>query len=354
VDAGNGPTSINNSVDFNGSSIQDIVNRLQSSTGTHKKYVKEITSLAKELQKSRTITKEQAVELKNAADGSSIGTAAVQSSSHGVTLSGGTLTVASNSSWGSGSVSGIRIDSGTLDLSGGFIDRPLTLSGSGGIITNSSGGSPVNLDVYQGAGLSIYGGSVTDSVGLTKTGTGTLTLTGINTYTGATVISAGTLDIAGSLNNTSGITITAGGTLRVSGAGNILTLSGGISNGGVIRVVPGSTLNASGVLTFVNDGVIDLTGGTVLLPATFTNGAGGILLANSPVPVNSISRTSGGFSVVIDGESGCTYQLQQAGTPGGPFTNVGDALSGTTGTTLTLSNLDLSTLPGVYRIIATP
>ena len=72
VDVGTGPTTVLNSVDDDGASIQDLVNKYQTSASSHKKYVKSISGLAKDLQKSGTITKDQAKEMKDAAEASII------------------------------------------------------------------------------------------------------------------------------------------------------------------------------------------------------------------------------------------------------------------------------------------
>ena len=64
----------------------------------------------------------------------------------------------------------------------------------------------------------VFGGSITGSGGLTKTGAGRLELTGNNTYTGTTAVQAGELKLNGSL-ATSQLALAAGATL--SGTGSI-------------------------------------------------------------------------------------------------------------------------------------
>jgi hypothetical protein len=74
VDAGSGPTSIeNDDVDANGCSIQDLVNECAAGAKNHGAYVSCIAQLANDLRKAGTITNKQSTELKNGAAKSSVG-----------------------------------------------------------------------------------------------------------------------------------------------------------------------------------------------------------------------------------------------------------------------------------------
>jgi hypothetical protein len=68
-----GVTTIDNTVDANGCSIQDLVNNCADSPKNHGKYVSCIVHLANHLRKDGTITKSQSKEMKTGAAHSSIG-----------------------------------------------------------------------------------------------------------------------------------------------------------------------------------------------------------------------------------------------------------------------------------------
>ena len=73
VDVGMGDTTVINSVDDEGCTIQDLVRKAQTAATSHSKYVKAISKLADDLRKAGTITKAQAKELKAEASQSAIG-----------------------------------------------------------------------------------------------------------------------------------------------------------------------------------------------------------------------------------------------------------------------------------------
>jgi autotransporter-associated beta strand protein len=106
----------------------------------------------------------------------------------------------------------------------------------------------------------IYGGSIvlmnssTYTNAVAKQGTGKLTLTGGSTYTGATMVSAGTLWINGSL-STGPVFVVAGATLGGNGSmgGSVIVNSGGTlapGTGGAGTLTIGGGLTLSGNLFF--------------------------------------------------------------------------------------------------------
>lgn len=206
---------------------------------------------------------------------------------------------------GSGQVQGRRDDSGagdnTLAASFGFSayggDRTVNLGGSGSTVTFGTGGfvasrdakfllssttsdsmvdfqNAINLtndiqtiEVRNGsaavdARLSGVISSSSSAGGLVKTGTGVLELTANNNYTGATVIAAGTVKLAGAsgaLSSTASVNVNSGATLLVGGSASnrvndsaTVTLSGGTiaRESGVSEVFGSLNLTAASFLDF--------------------------------------------------------------------------------------------------------
>lgn len=80
-------------------------------------------------------------------------------------------------------VSTVNLDGGTLDMTG----RAIGLGSQTGIVLNARSGTLMNL------------GSYNNGAPLIKTGNGTLSFAGTNTYSGATIVSNGTLRLTGPL-----------------------------------------------------------------------------------------------------------------------------------------------------------
>jgi fibronectin-binding autotransporter adhesin len=176
---------------------------------------------------------------------------------------------------------GLNFTATNYALSGG----PLTLAGTGGPVA-----------VPNAADVATISTVVAGSVGLTKTGAGTLVLSGANTYLGRTTVSAGILSVTsssalglgGGLNDTR---VSEGATLQVSGGIQIqdgLVLNGtGVGGGGALRSTGGNNVFFSPV-----------TGGTARI--NVDAGTLGFLSA-----VGGSSLTLGGAgNVVITGSGG--------------------------------------------------
>ncbi len=144
-----------------------------------------------------------------------------------------------------------RAPGGTIDVADGTALDDLTISS----------------EIMNHGGVSV----------LTKTGNGKLLLTGTNSYTGATTVSAGTVEVAGvnTFANTSSVSIT-GGTLLLSGSGNRINNSAGITIATNSTSVPAMTLSGTvtenlGTLTLNSAGTSVLDLGTGAATVTFAD-----------------------------------------------------------------------------------
>ena len=185
----------------------------------------------------------------------SLGTLNVQNTlaTSGVTVSGGTLALSGSGTLGSGTVTS---SGGTVDLGGASITNTLgALTGGGavnnGTITNNGGA----YDVQNGSVGAILAGT---SATLTKSGTGTVTLSATNTYTGATIVSSGTLIVSGTINNSTGVTVNGGTFNYTNNTTGLATNGVTVNSGGTFKY--NSTQPYSGLLTLNNGGTLGGSG----------------------------------------------------------------------------------------------
>jgi len=138
----------------------------------------------------------------------------------------------------------------------------MTIGNLSGVAGSSITGTAANESLNTNTTInSLYGGTVAGSLAFTQSGPATLTLSGNNTYTGATNISAGTLQLGngGTSGSIVGDVVVNNGTLAFNRS-NTLAFGGVISGtGGVTTLGPGST-----ILTADNDytGVTTITAGS--------------------------------------------------------------------------------------------
>ena len=209
----------------------------------------------------------------------------------GTILNNGTLTANNNTAMGNGTV---VINGGTIaSTAAANISNAITLQGSAGLsgittsgnLTQAGGSYTLNLNnatvaggvsltnsatartltTQVDAGTSTISGVIANggagAGALTKTGNGTLVFSNANTYTGATTISAGTLQlgVSNAISTSSPVNI-AGGTLDLNGFSNkvgALSFSGGGSlnfanSTATNSFVFGAAGTVSGVLTINN------------------------------------------------------------------------------------------------------
>ena len=228
-----------------------------------------------------------------------------------------------------GATSWERFD-GTGD--GAWQSRIATFRGTAGTVTVDNGPGAVNFTGAQfvTSGYTVAGGTlttataetllqvgngemsgaghtatisavITGSGGIQKTGRGTLTLTGANTYSGATTVSAGTLQIGagGTTGNLGAGSVTNNATLRLDRS-NTHTVANAIGGSG--------NLVQAGTGTTVLTGANTYSGDTSINAGTLKLGAAGVLptgVGKGDVTVNSAGTLDlNGLSHTINGLSG--------------------------------------------------
>jgi autotransporter-associated beta strand protein len=161
--------------------------------------------------------------------------------------------------------------------------------------------------------------AITGSTALTKAGSQTLTILNSNTYTGATIISAGKLEIGGAsllgaLGTYAGaITIADGATFEKS-SGGTQTLSGAVTGGGTLKMSGngGVILNNSGN----GYGALDITVGRVFIStsalalptaATVSITNNGLLVFNTSGTYNSAITVGENGGICSRNSSGATF-----------------------------------------------
>lgn len=240
-----------------------------------------------------------------------------------VTVNAGKLQAGSSTGFGAGT---LTLTATAIAQTNG---QSLSVKGLTGASTNviengAAVASTLTADIASGT--STFAGTMRNgaagSLGLTKSGAGTLTLSGTHSYTGATSATGGILNVTGSLNGTSGTTLSGGATLASglntsingtvsAGASSVISTNGGavgtLALGG-LTLANGTTLNIDLAASNVSD-KIDLGGGVLNL----ASGTQTINLSNSIVGTFTLltygSKIGGDFTLGGATSSAFTYTL---------------------------------------------
>ena len=233
-------------------------------------------------------------------------------------ISAGTLILGAATAVPSGSGAGSVTVNGRLDVAG-FSPTVNNLSGAGIVDDVSAGGLPkVTVDE---TGATLFSGvmqNTSGSLGLTLTGSGTLTLTGANTYSGPTLVSSGVLLVNGSLGATT-VTVQSGAALGGTG-----TINGAstLSSGAALDLTANSpltgkalTLNGAVTVNVLGNVSVTNSGTYVLLNYASINSTNLFQLTAVPGILNS------GYSAALNVT---TNQLQLVIAPTKPTGTIAD------------------------------
>ncbi|HJT81487.1 MAG TPA: autotransporter-associated beta strand repeat-containing protein [Chthoniobacterales bacterium] len=210
------------------------------------------------------------------------------------------------------------------------------------------------LGIDTTGGNFTYNSAMTQSFGLTKMGTNTLTLGGANGYTGATNVLNGTLQLGGSNVLPSGTTVTLGNSATNTAGvldlnGNSQTLAGLLSVGSGTNLVQTNT-GTTGVLTLniasgtnTYGGLLG-TGSTNRGFALIKNGGGTLALTNNSSAYNQGTTINAGvISISAFGALGSTAASNVLTLDGGTLQITGS-------TSRTTANITINAGGGTFDI----
>ena len=182
--------------------------------------------------------------------------------------------------------SSVTVQTGALMRMSSGAEAIDALNGGGTINVNSIN-SVLTIGASNGSGtFSGVLANSTNTLGLTKAGTGSETLSGANTYTGATTVNGGTLQVTGSLAGTP-VTVNSAGIFIVAGTANGSSTT---VNGGTLSVPAGGTL---GDTLTVASGTVQI-GGSLSGSTAVVNG-GSVLGASGSTISSAVSVNGGVF-----------------------------------------------------------
>ena len=203
----------------------------------------------------------------------------------------GDITARSLQKYGSGklTLSGVNAFTNATTLSAGTLEVAQVGSLGGQGVTNNA-----SL-IFNTAADGIYGGSITGTGSVTKSGEGSLVLTGSNSYSGATAVNGGSLALLGQNALGGNISVAENATLKLTASGTPVTT-------GTLTLAANSHLEISGI-----NGTRARSGSSI----TVASAAGGITL-NGVAPTLSGAYT-GNVALSDDGKSLVVSDVTQTG-----------------------------------------
>jgi autotransporter-associated beta strand protein len=211
------------------------------------------------------------------------------------------------------------ISGGTLQIGDGSSTGDL---GSGNITNNAA------LVFAQTDDRSVSG-AISGVGTLTQQGSATLTLAAINTYSGATIISAGALQIgAGGAAGSLGGSAVADNSALIVDRSDSFALSNTVSGTGTFASIGSGTVILSGTKTWLGDtsisnGIVKLGGSEKIPDAATVSGATGVLNLEGVFDLN-------GFNETINALSGSAGVVSNSAAAGTSVFVVGDNVSSAT------------------------
>ena len=241
---------------------------------------------------------QNAAALGTTAGGTSVTSGAELQLQGGIAVGAEALTI---NGTGVSSTGALRNISGTNSYAGAItLGSAARINSDAGVLTLSGGITGTQNLTVGGAGNTTASGVVGTGTGtVTKDGAGTVTLSGANTYTGATSITAGTLQLGvnNALPNSTAITIASGATFGLNNFSDTI---------GSIAGVAGSTVTlGSGTLTAGSDNTSTSFAGVV-------SGTGGLTKSGTGTLTLTGANTYSGITTIGAG----TLQVGNAGTSG--------------------------------------
>ncbi len=267
--------------------------------------------------------------------------------SGGLTINNGVVQAGLSGSnvWGTGVITFGASNTPTLDLNGQNVTSALLSGGTNAVVTNSAASTTGTLSLGTSGSQSFAGilqnGTPAGTLALTLNG-GTEVLAGANTYTGATTVSAGTLQIgngsAGSISNSSSASVSSGATLAFDES-NGSTQTNAIADAGTVAGVEGTGITNTLSGNIAGAGAVSVTGAGTLALAGSNTYIGATTVSAGTLQLNGFSAMSGSSALTL--VSGATVSLLADTT--GTFSPAGIALPSSSNTTLNFNVNDLTT-----------